>query len=173
MNFACRTLFLFVFALYWGGLTFYTGIVVRIAHDVLNDPMDGGMITQRVTSVLQWMGVSMFVIMIWNNILIWRYHTKLGWCLSTCTLILACALTGLFVVHGQLDAVIDLERYEITDRDAFTVGHRHYNQWTTLQWGSVLAYLPLTVIAWSKLDRDTFKADTRRAGDELDSPDAS
>ena len=52
-----RISFLLVFSLYWGGLTFYTGFVVRIAHDVLSDPMDGGLITQRVTVLLQVLGV--------------------------------------------------------------------------------------------------------------------
>lgn len=173
MNFVCRILFLLVFSLYWGGLTFYTGIVVRIAHDVLNDPMDGGMITQRVTNVLQWMGVGMVALMIWNNVLVWRQHARLGGALSTCTLILACALTGLFIVHGQLDAVIDVETYEITDREAFTAGHRHYNQWTTLQWLSVIAYLPITLFAWSKIDRGTLKENAGRLEDEPDSPDVS
>ena len=56
MPWYARTVMLFVFALYWGGLTFYTGIVVRIIHFVLNDPMDGGLITQRVTNYLQLLG---------------------------------------------------------------------------------------------------------------------
>ena len=52
-----RILFLLAFALYWGGLTFYTGVDVRISHDVLNYVMDGGLITQRVTAVLQLLGL--------------------------------------------------------------------------------------------------------------------
>ena len=36
-----RILLILCFSLFWGGLTFYTGFVVRISHDVLGDPMDG------------------------------------------------------------------------------------------------------------------------------------
>ena len=52
-----RILLILCFSLFWGGLTFYTGFVVRISHDVLEDPMDGGLITQRVTNLLQYLGV--------------------------------------------------------------------------------------------------------------------
>ena len=67
-----RALFLLVYALFWGGLTFYTGFVVRISHDVLNDPFDGGLITQRVTVVLQILGVIMVGFMVGNCIIVTR-----------------------------------------------------------------------------------------------------
>ena len=74
-----------------------------------------------------------------------------GW-----TMLLGLALTGLFIVHAQLDAVIDVEGYVISDREAFTAGHRRYNQLTTVQWIAALAYLPTTVLAWRAVDaRDT------------------
>lgn len=152
MNLTCRILLLFAFALYWGGLTFYTGFVVRISHDVLNDPMDGGLITQRVTRLLQLFGVLTVVLMMWNAMLVIRRTPKLGYALVACATLLGCALAGLFVVHGHLDAVIDLQASEITDRVAFEAGHRRYNQLTTLQWLAALAYLPLTLLAWSSID---------------------
>lgn len=147
-----RILLLLVFSLFWGGLTFYTGFVVRISHDVLNDPMDGGLITQRVTSVLQMLGVVMVALMLLNAVTVLGHARRLGSLLLVCTGVLAIALVGLFVVHGQLDQVIDVASSEITDRDAFTIGHRRYNQLTTIEWLSSLAYLLLTVFAWRPVD---------------------
>ncbi len=155
MVWVCRILLLLVFSLYWGGLTFYTGFVVRIAHDVLNDPMDGGLITQRVTAVLQILGVVTVVLMLCNGVAVARQSPKFGYPLVVCAAIAGCTLIGLFVVHGHLDAIINLATSEITDRDAFTAGHRRYNQLTTIQWFASLAYLPTTVFAWRSIDAKT------------------
>ena len=152
MVLACRILLLLVFAIHWGGLTFYTGVVVRISHDVLDDPMDGGLITQRVTAVLQILAVVTFVLVVCNCIVVARQSKKYGYALAGCATLLACSLIGLFVVHGHLDAIINVETFDITDRDAFEIGHRRYNQLTTIQWLASLAYLPITVCAWRSID---------------------
>lgn len=152
MVWICRIVLLLAFALYWGGLTFYTGFVVRITHDVLSDPMDGGLITQRVTAVLQILGVVTVALMVCNCVVVVRQSRKYGYALVGCATLLGCSLIGLFVVHGQLDAIIDVKVSEITDRDAFVAGHRHYNQLTTIQWLASLAYLPITVFAWRSID---------------------
>jgi hypothetical protein len=152
MVWICRILFLLVFALFWGGLTFYTGFVVRISHDVLDDPMDGGLITQRVTAVLQVFGTVTVVLMACNALVIARYSKKCGYALGAIAAMVVCALAGLFVVHGHLDAVIDVAASEITDYDAFKIGHRRYNQLTTIQWLGSLAYLAITVFAWWSID---------------------
>lgn len=143
---------LLVFSLFWGGLTFYTGFVVRIAHDVLSDPMDGGLITQRTTSVLQVLGVVTVVLMACNCAVVVRQSPKYGYALIACAAVLGCALVGLFVVHGHLDAAIDASVGEVIDREAFTIGHRRYNQLTTVEWIVSLAYVPLTVFAWRSID---------------------
>lgn len=145
---------LLVFALHWGGLTFYTGFVVRISHDVLNDPIDGGLITQRVTTVLNLLAVVSLGLMVANGVDVLRRSRKLGYALVGCAALAGLALIGLFVVHGHLDAVIDAESYSIIDRDAFTAGHRRYNQLTTLQWLASLAYVPITVLAWKSIDAE-------------------
>jgi uncharacterized membrane protein len=147
-----RILFLLVFALFWGGLTFYTGFVVRIAHAVLDDPMDGGLITQRVTALLQVLGVVAVVLMVGNAAVVVRQSRRFGYALLGCAAVVGCALIALFMVHGHLDAIIDAETSSITDRDAFVVGHRRYNQLTTVEWLASLAYLPITIFAWRTID---------------------
>ena len=152
MVWACRFLMLVTFALFWGGLTFYTGFVVDISHDVLGDPMVGGLITQRATRLLQTLGGITLVLMLCNAGDVAR--TSKGWAavLGGCTILLGCAIVGLVIVHGHLDAVIDADRAEITDRDAFRVGHRRYNQLTTVEWLASLSYLAITVCAWRHVD---------------------
>ena len=149
-----RTSLLVVFALYWGGLTFYTGFVVRISHRVLADPMDGGLITQRVTEVLQWLCLIAVLMMLGNALVVLRKSRRLGGALIGCSGLVAIALVGLFIVHGHMDSVIDSRAVEILDRDTFDTGHRRYNQLTTVQWIASLAYLPTTIVAWRRLDAD-------------------
>ncbi|WP_417851917.1 hypothetical protein [Thalassoglobus sp.] len=152
MIIACRVLLLIAFSVFWGGLTFYTGIVVRIAHDVLTDSMVGGLITQRVTHWLQIAGGVTAALMLWNTALVMKVSRKYGFPLVACSLVLAFSILGLVVVHGHLDAVIDLDAVEITDRDAFTISHRRYNQLTTIEWISSLTYLMVTLAAWRHVD---------------------
>ncbi len=156
-----RVILLVSLSLFWGGLTFYTGFVVRVIHDVLNDPMDGGLITQRVTHILQILGAVACVFMIQNCFVVIkqfrRYAAKkqsrrYEAVLVICTFLFACSLIGLHLVHGQLDAVIDRPNHEVIDREAFVEGHRRYNQLTTVQWLSSSAYLMATVVAWMKVD---------------------
>ena len=154
LNCVLRVLLLLAFALHWGGLTFYTGFVVRISHDVLDDPMDGGLITQRVTELLQGLAAIVLVLMLCNCAHVFRKLRGFGIALSVCAGLAGISLIGLFVVHGHLDMIIDIEAMEILDRDAFTIGHRRYNQLTTIQWLASLSYLPITVFAWRFMDEN-------------------
>lgn len=147
-----RILLLLAFALFWGGLTFYTGLVVRVIHDVLADPLEGGLITQRVTAGLQYLGIVTVGLMFVNAFLVARKSNRYGYSLVACAVIVGIAIIGLVMVHGQLDAVIDADGWEITDRDAFTIGHRRYNQLTTIEWVASLAYLSITIAAWRRID---------------------
>lgn len=155
-----RILLILSFSLFWGGLTFYTGFVVRISHDVLEDPMDGGLITQRVTNLLQYLGGVAVILMFLNSwqvrkqallnqdSLLKRYSISL----TTINLILAASVCGLIVVHHQLDSVIDISNYEITDREQFVKSHRRYNQLTTVEWLSSIASISISLLAWRRMD---------------------
>lgn len=143
-----RIFFLLAFALHWGGLTFYAGVVVRISHDVLNDPMDGGLITQRALAVLQILGVVFIVSTACNWIAVRRQSRKLSLLLLGSAVIFGCTLVGLFVVHAQLDSLIDVTAFEITDRVAFELGHRRYKQLTAVHWLASLACFLIAVSCW-------------------------
>lgn len=157
MSLTLRIILLFTLALFWGGLTFYTGFVVRISHEVLDNPMDGGLITQQVTHLLQWLAAISVLPMAINGFVVRQQHSKFGSALLICTSILACTVAGLFFFHGRLDSVIDVAEGEITDRDAFDNGHRFYNRLTTIEWLATVAYLAVTVIAWKTIDSTPIK----------------
>lgn len=147
-----RTCLLLTFALFWGGLTFYTGIVVRISHDVVSDFMEGGLITQRVTVWLQYLGGVCVLLMLANAAVVFRDRRGWGTVLSLCAVLTGVSVIGLTIVHGHLDAVIDVAGQTVTDQDAFDIGHRRYNQLTTVEWLSSLSYLIITVFAWQRAD---------------------
>ena len=110
------------------------------------------MVTQRVTGLLNVLaGVTVFL-MLWNAYQVSQNCKRYATSLVLCTLILAVAVVGLCVVHRQLDMVINVEAVEITDREIFSINHRRYNQLTTVEWIATLAYLPVTVAAWRKVD---------------------
>ncbi|MCR9197946.1 MAG: hypothetical protein NXI04_04850 [Planctomycetaceae bacterium] len=150
-----RTGLLLTFALFWGGLTFYTGIVVRISHDVVSDLMEGGLITQRVTIWLQILGAACVLLMMANAAVVFRSRRRWGTPLWICALLTGSAIVGLTIVHGHLDAVIDVAEQTVTDQDAFDIGHRRYNQLTTVEWLASLSYLIITVFAWQRIDSTT------------------
>ena len=115
--------------------------------------MDGGLVTQRVTVLLQIFGGATVLLMLLNAIQIGCHCKKYGFALAFCTIVLGSAIVGLVIVHGQLDSVIRIDKAEITDREVFTINHRRYNQLTTIEWLAALAYLPITVAGWRKVDR--------------------
>jgi len=152
MIWVSRFILLATFAVFWGGLTLYTGIVVRVIHSVLPDPFDGGLITQQVTWYLQVLGAITAVLMLGNALLVSRNSGRYGIALGLCAALLGCAVAGLFIVHGHLDGIIDIESARITDRNFFTISHRRYNQLTTVEWLTSISYLAITIAAWRRTD---------------------
>lgn len=155
MVLANRIFFLLVFSLFWGGLTFYTGFVVRVSHRVLDDAMLGGLITQGVTNVLQMLGVLAVIVMGINAFVVTKKLPRLGYLLWGLAAVVGLSIIGLYIVHGHLDAVIDTASATITDDSTFRNGHRHYNQLTTVEWIASLFYLGATVAAWRSIDRES------------------
>ena len=54
---AFRSLFLVALSIYIGGFTFYSAVVIPVLHDRLESSLETGLITQRVTDVLNLLGV--------------------------------------------------------------------------------------------------------------------
>ena len=107
-------LFLTIAALaFWqGGLTFYAVVVVPVANSILTGG-EQGFVTQEVTNWMNWIGVLAVLILVANAVLL-----RSGAFWGLCGL-LALTLVGLFVIHAQMDAVLDPASFAISDRERF------------------------------------------------------
>ena len=148
-----RSLFVLSYSMFWGGLTCYAGFVLRINHQVIVDPMLGGLITQRVTVLLQLLGAITVVLMLANAFQVSLVCQRYAFWLAFWAIVLGVALGGLVIVHRRLDTVIDIDALEVINREVFDRNHRRYNQLTTIEWIASLIYLPTTIAAWQKVDR--------------------
>ncbi len=143
---------LLTFALWMGGFTFYTLIVIPTGGKVLGSERDVGFITQQVTNWLNWIGLLALLILGWNARAEGRGAAKFFLALAW----LAMALTevGLFVLHRVIDNLLDIGAHKIHGPlDHFFVWHRSYMAVASLQWLAALLYLWLALMTWRETDR--------------------
>lgn len=135
-----RTLTLFAFALWFGGFTFYAGVVVPVGTEIQGSAFDQGLITARVTVWLNALGFLAAVTMTWDA---WRRERR---CLAAATVALACAAL-LFVLHARLAGQIDHDAGEVLDHRIFYARHRWYLIVCTIQWLAGIVWFVLTLHA--------------------------
>jgi hypothetical protein len=141
------------FLLWQGGFLFYTAVVVPIGTDVLGSPLVQGLITRRVTDYLNLFGAVWAVLFIWDVAAARdpdrrrRLARWLGWAGAV---VLLAALAWL---HTELDALIDLERERLHDRQAFKYIHIAYLWVSTTHWAVGLVLAWLTLRAWRAADQ--------------------
>ena len=125
-----------LFAVWWGGFTFYAVIVVPTGHLVLHSRVRQGFITQQVTTWLNLIGVVVLVAFLVRIIIdrpprstVGRSRTAFAaWSLTAAT------LAGLFWMHPHLDGFLDPVSRTVSDDDLFYAWHRWYLVVATLQW---------------------------------------
>ena len=153
MNFfrsTCLFATLAVVAVWFGGLTFYAGVVVPIGTDILGSARAQGEITQQVTYRLNWIG-TLAIAMLWADHFLRRHpteHGKRGQAFSPrftgiVLLAMTAAQIGLFIVHGELSAKIDHidGHLRIKERSGFYSMHQVYLWITILHWAGGLIWL--------------------------------
>jgi hypothetical protein len=127
-----RLLFVFALAIYLGGFTFYSVVVIPILHDQLGSSLEAGLVTQRVTKVLNEIGV-VTLLLGWR---VYRDSRVAGvggdrghaWRLGPILVSTTCLL-GLFALHSVLD-----RKLEAGTRVGFYPWHRAYLWTSTIQW---------------------------------------
>ncbi len=149
-----RRIVVFQFLLLWqGGFLFYTAVVVPIGTGVLDSAATQGMITARVTDLLNLFGV----------ITLAALGLELGlsrdprrgrtaaryWCWGIAIICQALLL----YFHQLLEAFMDPERTRVVIRPPFYPVHRLYLWTSTIQWLACLLLMGLTVAAWRAEDR--------------------
>jgi len=148
-----RFLVLAALSFWQGGFTFYAGVVVPVGQDVLHGHLEQGFITRRVTVFLNLSGLVALLALTWD---LWAardpaaWRRRLRWLLW---LALGLTLVALYLQHARLDALLDPEDLDISDRKAFGPLHRLYLWTSTLQWACGIAYLLLTLASWRTEDR--------------------
>src|SRR3954466_4637636 len=98
-----RFLVVALFAFWMGGFTFYTGVAIPVASDVLGSHRAVGFITQQVTQWLNFAGVFTLLVFAWNTVADWKSASRaervvLGWALG----ILIASEAVLLAVHPML-----------------------------------------------------------------------
>ena len=122
------------FALWWGGFTFYASWVIPTAHEVTGNHILTGMITQRVSNVLNVLTTA-FIAVSMVTFYVEKRERKQWIPLS----IIALGLLVLVVLHPKMDPFIQVETQSLSDKTGFYAYHRVYLLVSTAMWlaGSV------------------------------------
>ena len=127
-----RMLAIMLLALWWGGFTFYAGRVVFIGHEVLRSKVRQGFITERVTTELNWLGLTMLGVVGWELLASAPFsRRRVAWIAWAVTLL---ATLALFLLHAKLAAMLDFTARQVTDDNSFYGWHRIYLCTATVQW---------------------------------------
>lgn len=149
-----RYLVLLTLAFWMGGFTFYTGVVIGIANQVLGSERDVGFVTQQVTNWLNLIGVLATVILGFSAWFERRGFSRVLMLLSW--LAMVALQGGLFFVHAQLDHRLEVATHKIHGPlNVFFNWHRLYMVVATAQWLAALSYLWLAVVLWREVKAAT------------------
>ncbi len=129
-----RILVVLALALWIGGLTFYAGVVVPVGSQILG-AVEQGFVTQQVTSWLNLIAAAGCVILAWDTYQA-RTRSKL---IALALLVLS--QTVLFLLHPQLDALLEPARRVVNESETFYSWHRAYLWTTAVQWLAGVVYL--------------------------------
>ena len=142
-----RYLVLLLFALWWGGFTFYSVVVVHTGHRVLKSKVRQGFITQKVTLQLNALGVVTLGGLAWELALARR---RSGWKLAVCSwVVMAVSLGVLYWLHGRMDGMLDPRSLSITDDAGFNSLHAVYLTISTIQWILMMYFGGWMLWEWS------------------------
>jgi hypothetical protein len=146
-----RWLFLVALSIYTGGFTFYSAVVIPVLHDRLESSLETGLVTQRVTDVLNLLGVATL---------------SLGWCVYGLSAVCGCqsvrgsrwkiwplvvssiCLVTLLILHRVLDRKLETSTFA-----GFYPYHRAYLWTSTVQWIANLGLLSQSASAFTPSPR--------------------
>lgn len=134
-----RTLLVWGLALWLGGFTFYSAAVIPILHDELGSPTDTGFVTQRVTDVLNVIGIVVVLLGCAGAVAErrWSRGRRAG-TLPAILLLVASSicLAGLLVLHRVMDRAL-----EAGSSPHFYTLHRAYLWLSVVQWAANLGLM--------------------------------
>ena len=137
--FLLRRLYWVTLATWLGGFTFYSAVVIPILHDHLGDPFEVGLITRRVTHVLNALGGATLLVG-WMLVLHPngepRDHVPSNPLRHAPLAASTLCLVALIVLHFVMDAKLDSGRLA-----GFYAWHRAYLWMSSVQWLANLVLL--------------------------------
>ncbi len=134
-----RWLFLVALSIYIGGFTFYSAVVIPVLHDRLESSLETGLITQRVTDVLNLLGVVTLSLAwcVYGLSAVRAFRGDRGSGRKTWPLVISSiCLVVLLVLHRVLDRKLETNSF-----NGFYPYHRAYLWTSTVQWFANLALL--------------------------------
>ncbi|MGE3821459.1 MAG: hypothetical protein AB7I30_18775 [Isosphaeraceae bacterium] len=142
---AHRWLALVAIAVWFGGFTFYSAVVVPLLSDVMGKVEAGSMITREVTVTLNWIGVGAMAV--WWALAIAERSTGDRWAgrvRLACLGVNSALLGWLFALHRQLGEQIDT-----ASMTGFYARHEFYLILSTIQWAATLVLIAASLRIWS------------------------
>jgi hypothetical protein len=147
-----RFLTIVAVAVWFGGFTFYSTVVIATAQEVLHSHIRAGLITQQVTNWLNLISAVPLALGAWNG---WNLrkseHQRLVRMLVAALAVMVASQAALFALHPLLDAKI--VGREVVDAGAFFKLHRIYLVVSTGQWLATLGYIWAALALWRAGDR--------------------
>jgi hypothetical protein len=150
-----RSLSLLALAVWVGGFTFYSAVVIPALHEAMGS-VEAGLITQRVTDTLNAIGAAA-VVLCWLWAAVERPTDAVRW--NRARLGLLATSTLLLVILIALHRVMD-RRLETSGLRGFYRLHRAYLLASTAQWAANLGLLLICAFGW----RDQGKLARREGG---------
>ena len=151
MHHVRQFLVILALAVWFGGFTFYAGVVIPMGHAVLGSEREVGFITRQVTFWLNAIGVGALSILLWDVVAGWRVGSV---SLRNRTLavwgLMVIAEVGLFVLHPILDGMLDPSSRQVLAADRFYNWHRAYLIIATVQWLATLGFIWMTLHRWRR-----------------------
>lgn len=146
-----RVICLLVFAIWFGGFTFYISVVVPTGTSVLGSAKAQGFITQQVTHQLNLITAIACAVMLWEVLAgfsIQRKRTR-RFAIGIVAAIFFIMLLLVFV-HTKLDGLLDFENRTVRQKSVFYGWHRVYLWASTIQWVLGIVFGWLLVSSWSQ-----------------------
>jgi hypothetical protein len=150
-----RALVVAALGLWLGGFTLYTAFVIRIGHRLVPGGRFG-FVTAQVTSVLDVMA-AIAALAVTLNLTSTRRALpgRLKWASIAATLLLLATVPVTFVLHAQLNSLLDFKNHAISDPTRFQTLHERYEMTATIQWGLGLLHVWLALAGWRRQDSST------------------
>ena len=134
-----RAFLVWTLALWLGGFTFYSAAVIPVLHDQLGSPMDAGLVTQRVTDILNYTGI-VAVLLGWFAVILERKSGRVLRASSKASRVLLGTFSACLLALLGLHVVMD-RRLDSGSLAGFYSLHRAYLWISVLQWLASLGLL--------------------------------